>query len=418
VATTLPRGVSLGTLEPADAVRAFQARGQLEPTFRWTDVWQQEQAAKFMVAGVAQADMLRLFRTRLDDALRTGLSPADFSRALKPELVRAGWWGDIEITDPATGEVRVTRFNDARLRLIYDTNLRQSYAAGRYTRAVRNQRRLPLLMYRTMRDERVRASHAAWDSLVLPVGHPFWQQHYPPNAWRCRCTAFALSEKDLARRQAGGERFKTDPPPDVQVPYTDPRTGEERLAPRGVDPAFAYNPGQVFMDNAAGLQRNSLTASAPRLAEAQVRQHAAGPNMVRFLREPALGETVPVAMRQGTPIVLTPAAVGRARDDAARGATALGAELPGAEWQGAVQAALDAGVRVVGAQGRPTYVQQLPGGSVVVLELQLTQDGMGQRVVQVHRLRVLLPEQLSANPEVQQLLAKVRRAQQGGGRRG
>jgi len=406
MARTLPPGVRLGTAEPADAVAAFQARGDLAPTFRWTDVWQEEQAAKFMVAGVAQADVLRLFRERLADVARTGLSPADFSRAIRPELVKAGWWGDVEVTDPATGETRITRFDERRLRLIYDTNLRQSYAAGRYARAVRNARRLPLLCYRTMRDERVRASHAAWDNLVLPVGHPFWQQHYPPNAWRCRCTAFAMGENDLQRRQQGGERFRTDPPRDVQVPYTDPRTGEERTAPLGVDPAFAYNPGQAFLDNAAGLQRRALAAAPPLDAQALVRQAARpGGQVERFLEAPAEGERVPVAVRLGKPLMLDALAVRAFRRDAEANAT-MDVLRTAADWNSQAQAALDRGISVRAPGGRRAYVLELPGDLVLLLQVETVRDAAGASVLRVHSMRVMLFGDAAADPEAQQLLRK------------
>jgi hypothetical protein len=410
---TLPPGIRLGTAEPADAVAAFQARGDLAPTFRWTDVWQEEHAARFMVAGVAQADVLRLFRERVADAVRTGLSPADFSRAIKPELVKAGWWGDVEVTDPATGETRITRFDERRLRLIYDTNLRQSYAAGRYARAVRNARRLPLLCYRTMRDERVRASHAQWDNLVLPVEHPFWQQHYPPNAWRCRCTAFALSEKDLQRRRGGGERFRTDPPPETLVDYADPRTGETIAAPLGVDPAFAYNPGQTFLDNAAGLQRRALAAAPPADAAALVRQAARpGGQVERCLAAPAEGEAVPIAMRPGLPVVLTVLAVQRQRAELEAGTSALQAPLTAPQWGELAQAALDEGVRVPNGT-RAVWVLQR-GDQVVLLELETARDARGARVLQVRSLRVLTPAQAAADPEVQPLLQRAGTARGGG----
>ena len=280
--TPLPRGMRLGTAEPADAVAAFAARKLLQPTFNWHDVYEAEHASRFMVAGVAQADVLRLFREALQEPLAQGQSLADFAKALKPQLQAKGWWGDVEITDPASGEIRTTRFNDARLQLIYDVNLRQSYAAGRWASIQRNKSRLPLVMYRTMRDERVRASHAAWDGLVLPAGDAFWQQHYPPNGWRCRCTAFALSEQDLQKRQARGERIQTEAPPEQLVPYRDPRTGEVVQVPLGVDPGFAYNPGMAQVREAADRLRDALDQADPELARAQVQQMLRSSNFKRF----------------------------------------------------------------------------------------------------------------------------------------
>ncbi|HMN55641.1 MAG TPA: phage minor head protein [Ottowia sp.] len=243
--TPTPPNFRLGAVTPEEAIAAFIERQLLQPSFNWWDVWQDEHAAAFMVSGVAQRDVLQLVRERVDEALRTGQSLADFIKALQPALADKGWWGDVAITDPATGEQRITRFDPRRLQLILDTNLRQSQAAGRWAAAVRNQRRMPFLMYRTMRDERVRPLHAAWDGLVLPLEHPFWHTHYPPNGWRCRCRAIAVSERDVQRYRDDGFKISTQAPPVHMVRYQDKRTGLEAEVPAGIDPGFAYNAGQA-----------------------------------------------------------------------------------------------------------------------------------------------------------------------------
>ena len=243
--TAPPPGFRLGATEPQDAIAAFVQRALLEPTFNWWDVWQQEHAAAFMVSGVAQLDVLQLVRDQVEDALRTGRSFNAFFKALMPALAEKGWWGDVSITDPRTGEQRITRFDEARLRLILDTNLRQSYAAGRWQAAVRNRKRQPLLLYRTMRDERVRLSHRAWDGVALPIDHTWWATHYPPNGWRCRCRAIAVSETGLQRYRDDGFKITTEAPPLNMVRYLDKRTGLESEVPAGIDPGFAYNPGQA-----------------------------------------------------------------------------------------------------------------------------------------------------------------------------
>ncbi|WP_188815586.1 phage head morphogenesis protein [Hymenobacter cavernae] len=46
-----------------------------------------------------------------------------------------------------------------------------------------------LVEYQTVGDDRVRPEHRAWDKVTLPSTHPWWDTHYPPNGWRCRCTA-------------------------------------------------------------------------------------------------------------------------------------------------------------------------------------------------------------------------------------
>ena len=45
------------------------------------------------------------------------------------------------------------------------------------------------LQYRTAGDTHVRDEHAAMNLITLPPSDQFWGQYYPPNGWRCRCTA-------------------------------------------------------------------------------------------------------------------------------------------------------------------------------------------------------------------------------------
>lgn len=253
----IPPGFRIGAAEPKDAIGAFVDRALLQPSFRWQDVYQEEHAAAFAVAGVARADVLKLFQESLNTSLGGGGSLADFRDTIRPQLVAKGWWGDIEITDPKTGETRITRFDDARLQLIYDVNLRQSYAAGRWARAERTKASKPFLMYRTMRDERVRASHAEWDGLVLPIDHPFWATHYPPNGWRCRCRAFAVSERDIEQYRAGGVNIKREAPEIRFTTFENRQTGEVSRVPVGIDPGFAYNPGKVRLSQLAKLEREA-----------------------------------------------------------------------------------------------------------------------------------------------------------------
>lgn len=253
----LPPGFRLGSVEPKNAFEAFSERGLLKPTFNWWDVWQQEHSNGFMVAGVAEQDVLKLIRDNVESALRNGTSFNDFEKALKPALQAKGWWGDVVITDPNTGEQRITRFDENRLRLILDTNLRQSNAAGRWQAAQRSKARRPYLMYRTMRDERVRISHQAWDGVVLPVDHPWWDTHFPPNGWRCRCRAISLSERDLERYRRDGFKIITEPPQGGTVRYLDKRTGLEAEVPAGIDPGFAYNAGKARQAELGKLARRA-----------------------------------------------------------------------------------------------------------------------------------------------------------------
>ena len=66
-----------------------------------------------------------------------------------------------------------------------------------------------------MGDARVRPEHANMDGIVRPVNDPFWNAHYPPNGWHCRCGVTQLNsgeETDLETRQIPviPEAFRTN----------------------------------------------------------------------------------------------------------------------------------------------------------------------------------------------------------------
>ena len=59
-----------------------------------------------------------------------------------------------------------------------------------------DQEDFPFLRYDTVGDQRVRDDHKELDGIIRPVNDPFWETHYPPNGWNCRCTV--LQEDDSA----------------------------------------------------------------------------------------------------------------------------------------------------------------------------------------------------------------------------
>ena len=50
-----------------------------------------------------------------------------------------------------------------------------------------------ILEYRTAGDSRVRDDHAKLNGTKRKKEDPFWNTYYPPNGWKCRCTAIELS---------------------------------------------------------------------------------------------------------------------------------------------------------------------------------------------------------------------------------
>ncbi|ACB34513.1 putative head morphogenesis protein SPP1 gp7 [Leptothrix cholodnii SP-6] len=240
--TPIPTDFTLGAVAPEEAMAAFQARGLLETTFSWQDLWHVEHTRAFTISRLAETDLLDFVRAELDKAIEAGTDFRDWADTIQQRFEAAGWWGKRQVVDTATGEKVSTTFDPKRLQLIFEVNTRQSYAAGRWAGIERSKARLPFVIYRTMRDEQVRNSHRPWDGLALPVDDPWWDTHYPPCGWRCRCHAYAIDQRGLDKLRAAGLPVKTEAPPTEWVEFTNKRTGEVSKVPRGVDPGFGYNP--------------------------------------------------------------------------------------------------------------------------------------------------------------------------------
>lgn len=235
----MPAPIKLALLPPQEAIDFFRQKGY-RVGFDYRDVWQQEHQAAFTVAKAMQVDLLQDIRAAVDDALVKGTTLADFSKTLRPTLVKKGWWGKAAMADPTTGEIKNVQLGSPRrLKTIYDTNLRTAHSEGRWVRIQAASATFPFLMYGHTPGQHERKEHAAWNGLVLRVDDPFWKAHYPVKAWGCKCYVIQMSQRQLDRRglsvgEAPAERYTT---------YTNKRTGETQQVPAGVAPEFHYPPG-------------------------------------------------------------------------------------------------------------------------------------------------------------------------------
>lgn len=270
--------IRLGLLPPKEAIDYFRQKGY-QVGFDYRDVWQQEHAAAFTVAKAMQVDLLTEIRAQVDAALANGTTLADFSAALRPNLVKRGWWGKATMADPITGDTSEVQLGSPRrLKVIYDTNLRTAHAEGQWQRIQAAKATLPFLLYDHTPSEHERVQHKAWDGLVLPADDPWWQAHYPVKAWGCKCRAIQLGQRQLDRM---GLKPGTAPEPKL-VEWTNKRTGDVELVPEGVDPAFNYAPGarlaqlgKALADKVeaapaaigAGVFRQAAPASMPQLMQ-------------------------------------------------------------------------------------------------------------------------------------------------------
>ena len=223
---------------PREALEYFRFRG-LRTGFDYRDVWQEEHALAFTVAKAMDLGILDEIRAALDRALAEGRTCRQFRKELTPVLRKMGWWGKKQVEDPVTGKTVPARLGShRRLRTIYRANLRAARAAGVWDRAQRTGKTNPWFLYEPGPGKHCRR-HEAWAGTILPVNDPWWDDHFPPNGWGCRCRARPIGAAEAERR--GGP---TEPPPRNEVTWWNKRAGRFEQADEGLDPAWATNPGK------------------------------------------------------------------------------------------------------------------------------------------------------------------------------
>ena len=259
----------LHRLTPVEAIEYLQARGRLTQTYSWMDLWHDEHTRQFTVSRLARLDLLKAMQDGITRSVDGDLTRRDWLRDMEQLLRRKGWWGEKTLTDPGTDQALKTIFDSMRLELIFDTNVRQAYAAGQWQHIEAAKETHPYVRYVTRRDARVRVQHQLWDNVTLPVGDPFWDTHTPPCDYRCRCRITTMSAAEYDKRRSDG-RIVTERPLEYEVEFINRRTGEITRAPVGVHPAFAYNPGKSAQRDAAlaALVDNKLAAAPKALADA------------------------------------------------------------------------------------------------------------------------------------------------------
>lgn len=176
--------------------------GNLVPTKRWDDLKGVEHDVGFMVAGAQKADLLADLAAAVDRAVTQGKSLHAFRKEFRGIVEQRGWHG-------WTGEGSA-KGEAWRTRVIYQTNMRTSYAAGRRSQLV--EAGFDIWIYKHGHSRNPRPQHLAWDGLALPSNHPFWKANYPPadNVYGCSCYVVGARSDKRAER-LGADLSKTLP---------------------------------------------------------------------------------------------------------------------------------------------------------------------------------------------------------------
>ena len=233
-----------GSLSFAEQIAFFRQKVNLG-TQRWDDILGAAHDRSFVVAGAAKADLLADLRAAVTKAIEQGTTLAEFRKDFEALVARHGWTG---WTGEGTAAGRAWR-----TRIIYETNLRASYAAGRWAQIQQVKAERPYLLYR--HNDNVlhpRPLHVAWDGKVIAADDPWWRTHFPPNGWGCQCRVHAVDDAYLRKLGKAGP----DPAPDDGTyDYFNKVSGVTlRDIPKGIDPGWDYAPGASVAGDLQRLQ--------------------------------------------------------------------------------------------------------------------------------------------------------------------
>ena len=214
-------------------------------TSGWRDVMDAEHDHAFMVAGAQKADLLNDLRGAVDKAMQDGKSLEWFQKNFEEIVAKHGWEYK---GDPAW-----------RSRVILQTNISTSHAAGRFSQmtdpAILEMR--PYWRWRHGDSVHPRPQHLAWDGMVLRADDGFWVTAYPPCGWGCQCQVFNLSEDDVKARGLNVLGRAPDPLAPTQPWESAP----------GIDQGFNYAPGATAVERMRPVIQEKLKEYPKPLAD-------------------------------------------------------------------------------------------------------------------------------------------------------
>lgn len=242
------------------------------PTRKWNDLWKDQHAKGFMIAGAYKADLLADFREAVDRAIAKGTTLEKFRQDFDGIVAKHGW------------SYKGSR--NWRSEVIYSTNIRQAYNAGRWAQLTDPDqiKVMPYLTYRHGDSLRPRPHHLAWNGITLPASDPWWKTHYPQNGWGCKCRVHGATQEEFEAAQKAGKGSAPDSP-------IDPKTGE----PVGIDKGFGYNVGEADGQEGYRTLTNKFETLPNDLARKWIASYVQGPAFERFIAGKIKGE-FPVAV--------------------------------------------------------------------------------------------------------------------------
>jgi len=79
-------------------------------------------------------------------------------------------------------------YNENWLRTEYNTAVRAARSAVNYRKFLETKHLYPNLEYIQSTAVNKREQHLNWAGTILPIEHPWWDDHIPPSDWNCKCS--------------------------------------------------------------------------------------------------------------------------------------------------------------------------------------------------------------------------------------
>ena len=104
------------------------------------------------------------------------------------------------------------KYNQNWLRTEYNQAIAASQATARWQEFQENAKAMPFLQYQAVMDSNTRPDHQKLHGVIKRIANPFWNTHFPPLGWGCRCEVIQLPGKNH-KETPDGSFQKPDVPP-------------------------------------------------------------------------------------------------------------------------------------------------------------------------------------------------------------
>jgi SPP1 gp7 family putative phage head morphogenesis protein len=191
---------------PAETAIAFVKRRLPMKRATYEGLLPELQGAAFTVAGIERLDVLQ----QLLDMVAEVPAGEDFDQVKKrvkqilldhiapPRDAEPALFADFTAEELAEHARKL----DNRAKFITRTLTTKAYAHTAYADLQAAGDALPYWQYLTVGDEHVRDSHRALDGVILPKDDPFWQKHFPPWEFGCRCQVVGVPAPEVEEMRA------------------------------------------------------------------------------------------------------------------------------------------------------------------------------------------------------------------------